>query len=244
MISGKPSISVGERRDNLRGFVLGVFRPDDMLAAALSKLQPEGIDVCLYDPGSPADGRPFPFHASRTRKEAWDTPDADDLNDPKQLHYVAQLGVAGNPWTVACLATPNFVSARRTWWPWGVLAAGWALTLLFAAYLASSIDHKTIVEQLLAEKRLYADQLQDKVRRQTADIRRRRRRSSTACSRPRNAATRRPAPTSAGSGCSAKCSPARPDGRPPTRTASARRPRCTTWARSASPTPFSASRAS
>ncbi len=170
--SGKPSISVGQRRENLRGFVLGVFRPDDMLTAALTKLQPEGIDVCLYNPASPADGRPFPFHASRTRKMAWEPADRDDLNDPRQLHYATQLGVAGSPWTVVCLATPDFVSARRTWWPWGVLAAGWALTLLFAAYLASSIDRKTVVDQLLAEKRLHADQLQDKVRRQTADIRR------------------------------------------------------------------------
>lgn len=170
--NGKTAISVGDRRKNLRGFVLGVFRPDDMLTAALSKLQPEGIDACLYDPTSPADGRPFPFHASRTRKQTWEPNDTDDLNDPKRLHYVARLGVSGSPWTVVCLATPDFVAARRTLWPWGVLAVGLALTALLAAYISSSIDRKTFVEQRLVEKRLYAEQLQDKVRRQTADIRR------------------------------------------------------------------------
>ncbi|MCD4728643.1 MAG: CHASE domain-containing protein [Pirellulales bacterium] len=168
----KSDLSPLDRRENLRGFVLGVFRPDDMLTAALSKLQPEGIDACLYDPTSPADGRPFPFHASRTRKQTWEPNDADDLNDPKRLHYVARLDVSGNPWMVVCLATPDFVAARRTLWPWGVLAAGLALTALLAAYISSSIDRKTFVEQRLVEKRLHAEQLQDKVRRQTADIRR------------------------------------------------------------------------
>lgn len=170
--SGKTLNSVAARRANLRGFVIGVFRPDDMLTAALTKLHPEGIDVCLYNPAERADGRPIPFHASRTRKTPWEPVHAHNLTNTGKMHYTAKLDVAGSPWTVACIATSDFVAARRSYWPWGVFAAGVLLSTLMGAYVKSSIDRKSYVDQLLVEKRLHADELQDKVLRQTWDIRR------------------------------------------------------------------------
>ncbi len=202
----KPTDSLAARRANLWGFLLGVFRPDEMLTAAMAKLQPEGIDVCLYDPSAPAGGRPFSFHRSRTRRARGRPPtksgctaakkgDGPHLCDDQRCASVPasgpfrqmetvpffaakgmdlrrRLDVAGHPWTVVCLATPDFVSARRTWWPWGVLAAGLALTALLAAYISASIDRRASAEELLLEKRRYAGELEQKVRAQTAHIRR------------------------------------------------------------------------
>lgn len=170
--SGEKLESVGARRANIRGFVVGVFRPDDMLTVALKKLHPEGIDVCLYNPIEPADGRPIPFHASRTRKTPWEPVQAEKLVGTGKMHLTSKLDIAGNPWTVVCIAMPDFVAARRSYWPWGVFAVGVALSALMGAYVKSSIDRKSFVDQLLAEKRLHADELQDRVRRQTSDIRR------------------------------------------------------------------------
>ena len=169
--AGRPAESVADRHANLRGFVLGVFRPDDMIASALRRLQPEGIDVCLYNPAEPADGRPIPFHVSRTRKTPWQPVGAEQLLASNKMHTTARLDVAGNPWTVACVAAADFASARRSYWPWAVLAAGTALSVLLGAYVKSSIDRKAFVDQLLMDKRLHAEELQDKVRRQTSDIR-------------------------------------------------------------------------
>jgi len=64
----KPVKNVADRRKYLLGFILGVFRPSDMLDAALQRLTPEGIDVCLYD-SSGLNGQPLDFHASRTRED-------------------------------------------------------------------------------------------------------------------------------------------------------------------------------
>jgi hypothetical protein len=195
----KPTDNLAARRANLWGFLLGVFRPDEMLTAAMARLQPEGIDVCLYDPSAPAGGRPFSFHRSRTRRSEWTPADERRLHGGEkgdsphlceapsgpfrqmgtvpffaagQMDLRRRLDVAGHPWTVVCLATPDFVSARRTWWPWGVLAAGLALTALLAAYISASIDRRASVEELLFEKRRYAGELEQKVRAQTAHIRR------------------------------------------------------------------------
>ncbi len=169
---GKPVGTLAERRKNLWGFILGVFRPDEMLDAAMSKLEPEGIDVCLYDPSAPARGRPFHFHRSRTRQGDWEAEDENRLHNPQGMYSLAKLDVLGHPWTIVCLPTPDFVAARRTFWPWGVLAAGLALSALLAAYISASIDRRASVEELLLEKRRYAGELEQKVQAQTAHIRR------------------------------------------------------------------------
>jgi len=155
---GMPVENIEERRQNLLGFVVGVFRPGKMIEAALARLHPEGIDVCLYDPSAASDGRPFHFHSSRTRENAWKPTDPTLLYNPNEMHYVTGLNVAGHPWTVVCVPAPNFIAARRTWWSWGVLAIALAFTALLAAYLSLSID-----------RRVY---LENKVRERTEDVRR------------------------------------------------------------------------
>ena len=155
---GKVLMIEADRRKNLFGFLLGVFRPDEMLESALAKLEPIGIDVCLYDPSEPANGRPFYFHRSRVRRQPWSSEDQQRLFDPADMHYLSELDVAGHPWTIVCAPTSQFIADRRTWWPWGVLATGLAFTALLGAYIAVSIDRKTCLET--------------KVHAQTADIRR------------------------------------------------------------------------
>jgi HD-GYP domain-containing protein (c-di-GMP phosphodiesterase class II)/CHASE1-domain containing sensor protein len=169
---GRPTEATTERRQHLLGFVLGVFRPDEMIESALKQLHPEGIDVCLYDPTASIDGRPFHFHASRTRRQATDPANPDRLYDPSQMSYAVKLDVAGHPWTIVCLPTPGFVAAHRSWSPWAVLAAGLALTALLAAYISVSVARRASVEESLVQKRRYAGELEQKVRAQTAHIRR------------------------------------------------------------------------
>ena len=169
---GQPTGSVAERRKNLLGFLIGVFRPNEMLEAALAKLQPEGIDVCLYDPSVPAPAYPFHFHASRLRNEHKEADDWQRLDEPRGMRHLAKLNVAGHPWTIICLPTSDFVASRRTWWSWGMLAVGLAFTALLAALLRLSIDRRTTAEQSLVERRRYARELEEKVREQTVDIRR------------------------------------------------------------------------
>ncbi|MEN6448848.1 MAG: CHASE domain-containing protein [Thermoguttaceae bacterium] len=169
---GTRTDSVAARRANLWGFVLGVFRPEEMLAAATAKFQPEGIDVCLHDPLASETDRPFMLHRSRVRRESWGADDQRRLAEPSGLSVRCRLDVAGHPWTIVCLATPDFVAARKTWSPWSVLGAGLVLTAILAAYVSSSIARRATAEELLTEKRRYAGELEQKVRAQTGHIRR------------------------------------------------------------------------
>jgi HD-GYP domain-containing protein (c-di-GMP phosphodiesterase class II)/CHASE1-domain containing sensor protein len=153
----KPVARVADRRQNLMGFILGVFRPIDMIDAALAKLQPEGIDVALFDASEPASDRAVEFHASRTRPDFDQPAERSRLMDPKGLRHLVKLNVAGHPWTVVCAPTSSFETARRTGWPYAVLAAGVTFALMLAGYLWLGIGHTT--------------RLEEKVREQTVDVR-------------------------------------------------------------------------
>ena len=52
----------------VRGFVLGVFRPDQIIEDALKSLEPGGIDIYVCDSPLPSSRQVAYFHASRTRR--------------------------------------------------------------------------------------------------------------------------------------------------------------------------------
>jgi HD-GYP domain-containing protein (c-di-GMP phosphodiesterase class II)/CHASE1-domain containing sensor protein len=181
-----PADTVEERRKNLLGFVLGVFRPGNLLEWALGELQPQGIDVCLRDAtASASEGIAF-FHASRTLEHHEEPEDRSVLRDLKGWDYKTDLNVAGYRWSIVCAPTPGFLASRKTWWPWGVLAGGLIFTGMLAAYLRISSDRTAHIqclaetrarqieehEALIAAKREYTERLEERVREQTVVIRR------------------------------------------------------------------------
>ena len=83
----KPADTVADRRQNFMGCILGVFRPMDMIRSAVAALQPEGIDVALYDPSISAGGQVFDVHASRAGPDAENPADSRRFLDPAGHHY-------------------------------------------------------------------------------------------------------------------------------------------------------------
>jgi HD-GYP domain-containing protein (c-di-GMP phosphodiesterase class II) len=150
----KPAQTIADRRASLMGYILGVFRPADMIESALAKLQPEGIDVGLYDPSDTGNKGQFHVHASRARP---DGEKPSDLFSQSRSRYTVHLNISGHHWIVVCTSTPEFEAAHTSLWPWGVFVAGLAATGMLAAYLLLSIGHTVTLE--------------DKVREQTENLR-------------------------------------------------------------------------
>lgn len=150
--------TVEKRRQRLLGFIVAVLRPKQMVDGAFSVLMPAGIDVWVSDSTDPGHERPLSYHQSRLR------PATDDASAPSidtaqsELHLSDTLDVAGRRWTVNCLASPQFVAARTTWYPWGAAGAGLLLTVLLSEYLAG-------ISRRDAETMYLAKQLKETTRR-------------------------------------------------------------------------------
>ncbi len=146
--NGTSTESVEDRRANLEGFVLGVFRIGDLVERALAPLALEGIDVALYDMSAPVGKRLLAWHPSRLRREAAEGPDEADVSLPETVHYAAALRPAGRTWLVLCTPSPEFLANGNRWQPWEVLVGGLAFTCLLAGYFATMLRRTAQIERL------------------------------------------------------------------------------------------------
>jgi PAS domain S-box-containing protein len=143
--------TVERRRKHLQGFVVGVFSPRQVVEEAIGTLMPAGIDIWLVDSTDPTAEHSLYFHRSRMRPPDSDPSTLSIDAGKKGLCWSETLDAAGRRWTVTCVAVPQFVAARTTWYPWGAAAAGLLLTGLLAAYLAGIARRDAQTKQLAAQ---------------------------------------------------------------------------------------------
>jgi PAS domain S-box-containing protein len=149
---GRPRGTPEQRRHNLNGFAVGLFRIGDMVEATLKGLPPAGIDVYLYD-RSPINGeQPLYVHASRLRQGPPPTIEEDGRTAPAGLSWRTTFDVAGRRWSLSLRPAPEFLAAHRTWQAWGVLAGGLLFSGLLGAYLLNASGHAARVERLVRER--------------------------------------------------------------------------------------------
>ncbi len=131
---GVPVDTVEERRRNLRGVLVGVFRISDTVEDALSELQPKGIDLLISDQSAPEGERFLYFHSSRTRMDP--VPVAEAVVDHSgSMQFVTTFEVGGRSWAIRATPAPFFLSSHTTGKPLYGLMVGMLFTGLFAAYL-------------------------------------------------------------------------------------------------------------
>ena len=133
--NGAPTDSVEDRRENLEGFALGVFRIGDMVEKALTYLKPEGVDIHIYDKSAPEGQRFLYLHSARGRTRPAEPITEEEGARRTRLHHTAAIDLPGRTWSVLSTPTPDYVAARTTWHPWVVLVGALAFTGLLAGYL-------------------------------------------------------------------------------------------------------------
>jgi signal transduction histidine kinase/CheY-like chemotaxis protein len=112
------SKTLEQRRVNLAGFAVAVFRICDLVEPSISELGDRGLSVAIEDE---ADGRVIYERSGGAPAEvpAWST----------------QLNVADRSWKLEIKASVEFCRSRAHAKPWWAAAAGLTLTSLAAAYL-------------------------------------------------------------------------------------------------------------
>ena len=148
--NGAPQATLEERRENLDGFALGVFRIADLVEASLTGL-PSGVVMLLYDRKSPVGERPLHVYAQPPQKGMASQIGEELAQTRAELQWGAPLDVHGWPWSAVFLPTPEFLSTHGIRQAWGVLAAGLLLTAVTGAYMLNRILHTARVEGLAAD---------------------------------------------------------------------------------------------
>jgi PAS domain S-box len=145
--------SVEERRQNLMGFVTGVFRVSDFVSSALEKVDHTGIEFWLSDRTATVSKQRL--HTSVAMKTSLHDDDAggqDPVKVPGRLELEIPLQVPGRQWTLRLVQTQEFFVSNRSWHAWIVLLGGLLFTSFFGAFLLVMTGRTSLIERVVRER--------------------------------------------------------------------------------------------
>lgn len=172
--------TVADRRKYLKGFVVAVLSIDGMVEESFETLMPSGIDIYVFDGIYPRNDKILYHHQSREHKadELPDNPEKSIGQTSMSLSGI--LNVAEQKWTLVCVPSPEFISAKMTWQPWINGVGSFTLSGLLAFYLLTIAVRNTKTAELAAQlaatnqqlKREIGDRIyaQDSSRRENAKL--------------------------------------------------------------------------
>lgn len=133
--------TVAERRANLAGFAVGVFRISPMIEAILTGLDTHGLAITVTD-----------ALAAECDREIYGTGKRAATDRGGPANAPVDFDFAGRRWSIRVCPTAADMAARRSWESWSVLANGLALTGLLGTLLFQMTGRTLRVEREVAER--------------------------------------------------------------------------------------------
>jgi PAS domain S-box-containing protein len=139
--SGSPN-SIELRRQQLKGFALGVFRVGDIFKSAMQKVSRTelGIDMKLIDLSADKEKQFLKHHQLKTGKVL-----NHNFNVQKSIP-----NIGGRNWLLDATPAEHYISARCTYAPYFGLGSGLIITVILAFFLQSSANKTLEVENLIS----------------------------------------------------------------------------------------------
>jgi diguanylate cyclase (GGDEF)-like protein/PAS domain S-box-containing protein len=138
--AGLPHETPQDRRDNLVGFVLGVFQTGVMIETILNTTTTAGgLDLYFYAEDSGLDARPLFFHPSRARTAPIEAQPRAALITG--LHRSAEIKVGDVRWTVVAAPIPGGPGTAGHVGSWIVLMGALLVSAVVTAYIWASSRH-------------------------------------------------------------------------------------------------------
>ena len=153
--TGKPTQTVEQRLEHLHGFILALYRVDDLVQDALDLFAYRGIHFMLHDESSADDDKNLLVHYQSNLEESKGAIDLRSINQAifmtqkKAMFYQQSFQVAGRQWSFVAIPSAEFLEKHAHMDAWIVLLAGLLITALFTIYMAK-------LQQSLVERRNFA----------------------------------------------------------------------------------------
>ncbi len=129
-----PLPSIQERRKQLRGFVLGVFRIGDILQKAISSMQPVGVEFIIFDVSAPANRQFLASYSSA--QNSVKQPLANEIKQEYQgtLKLVDNFRIGERDWQIVATPSEGYFGEGFNSLSQAAFIGGLLLTCLFTAY--------------------------------------------------------------------------------------------------------------
>jgi signal transduction histidine kinase len=183
-LRNKPTQTVTQRRNHLKGFIAGEFLIDEVVAMALTHLAPQPIDIRIADATIPGKPGLLYRHKSQTNSVPNIKKSFTFKTFPDQHTFTKTTHLADRKWDVTCIPHEDFFNTRGSLLPFSILAVGFLSSILLAAYFGFLGNHRLHLQQINANLALeimrrrqaqsdlkkYSQNLHGKVEKSTQDL--------------------------------------------------------------------------
>ncbi|HUJ70030.1 MAG TPA: CHASE domain-containing protein, partial [Syntrophorhabdales bacterium] len=138
---GAPTNTFEERRKNLRGFVLGVFRIGDIMEKAVAPTPPIGMPFTVYEATGTSKPAFLYHHLSRRLKLLHPSVTGDQSASDPRFHYTRLMNVANREWLVVYTVDRDHPLLGGSWQPWAAFLVGLLLTGVAVTYALLIMRH-------------------------------------------------------------------------------------------------------
>jgi PAS domain S-box-containing protein len=147
--TGRLPTTAEERHEQLHGYVLGVFRIEDIVEAALQGMAWKDIACQLVDTTAPAAERLL--YDSHPGGPLAPDPSADDRHEERRAapSWATTIELAGRRWELWCFPTPAYLAGQQRWQAWAVPLGEFLFTGVLGAFLLLVSGRTATVEQLV-----------------------------------------------------------------------------------------------
>ncbi len=142
-----PRATVAQRRENLLGFAIGVFRLGDLACAALADETDLPVQVHLIDTEANSSDQTLAVLNLSNGPELLESPLIAMSSDLPE--FSRPVSFAGRTWELRVVALPEYLARHHPWSTWMVLIGGMMFAMLFSAYLLTNSGRSDETEQLV-----------------------------------------------------------------------------------------------
>ena len=140
-----PIKTLEQRRKNLRGYIVGVFRIADLINKSLVHRNNQHVKLQIYDESSLyAEKRLLYSQASDKQKGT-----GRNKSSENSLNIGINLMVGGRKWLINARGTPEYYTGTSSWNGLLAFLIGLLFAALLTAYLSNNLDRTRKIKQLV-----------------------------------------------------------------------------------------------
>ena len=142
-------ISVQTRRENLKGFVLGIFCVGSIFESVVLKTEPAGINIFVFDRSAPLSEQFLFAHISRLEKNRL-LPDMFTRDNIRHsFEYSSPIKVGGRNWEVVYTPHSNYRNENLSLWPFSIIVIEFLIFVWIFMYIKSNQKRSKYIQQVI-----------------------------------------------------------------------------------------------
>ncbi len=145
-LHGQPVTTISQRRENLLGFILGVYQVSNIVGKGIGAEDSDQYEIDLYirDQSAPAG-----------KETLYPSTYEGNQRVPKGSMFCLErsLGFAHRSWLVTLCPAREYLTYVSFWLSWATVVVGVVVTLILAKYLQSLLRHDAEIERAAQDLR-------------------------------------------------------------------------------------------